>query len=164
MANWAQKGDLTDKKGIPISAVIASASTHDTKAATDVIDNAVIKKRQQEQQPTSSNPSAKTNTIKQHLCLDRAYGSKVVEQEIINRGYAPHVPYKRKRGERINEKERGCQKKCHPRRRWVVDRANSWHNRFRKLFTRYDKKAKENYLGLVQLSCSIITYRKIILG
>ena len=34
---------LTDKNGIPLSAVITSASTHDIKAVTEVIDNAVIK-------------------------------------------------------------------------------------------------------------------------
>ena len=34
---------LTDKKGIPLSAVISSASTHDIKLVTDVIDNLVIK-------------------------------------------------------------------------------------------------------------------------
>jgi transposase len=44
-----------------------------------------------------------------------------------------------------------------------VERTNSWHNRFMKLFTRYEKKA-EDYLGLVRLSCIIINYRKIILG
>jgi transposase len=44
-----------------------------------------------------------------------------------------------------------------------IERTNSWHNRFRKLFTRYEKKS-ENYLGLVQFSCCIIIYRKIILG
>ena len=33
---------LTDKKGIPLSAVISSASTHDIKLVTDVIDNSVI--------------------------------------------------------------------------------------------------------------------------
>ena len=33
---------LTDKKGIPLSIVISSASTHDIKAVTDVIDNAVL--------------------------------------------------------------------------------------------------------------------------
>ncbi|HEX5186529.1 MAG TPA: hypothetical protein VFV86_06530 [Nitrososphaeraceae archaeon] len=38
-----------------------------------------------------------------------------------------------------------------------------WHNRFRKLFTRYENK-DENYLGLVQLANSIIVYRRIILG
>ncbi len=35
---------LTDKKGIPISVVISSASTHDIKLVTDVVDNAVIKR------------------------------------------------------------------------------------------------------------------------
>jgi len=31
------------------------------------------------------------------------------------------------------------------------------------LFARYEKKAK-NYLGLVQISCNIIIYKKIFLG
>ena len=35
----------------------------------------------------------------QHLCLDKAYNSKTVKQEIISRGYVPHIPCKRKRGE-----------------------------------------------------------------
>ena len=35
---------LTDKKGIPLSAVISSASTHDIKLVTDVVDNTVIKR------------------------------------------------------------------------------------------------------------------------
>jgi hypothetical protein len=35
---------LTDKQGIPLSAVISSASTHDIKLVTDVIDNSVIKR------------------------------------------------------------------------------------------------------------------------
>ena len=29
---------------------------------------------------------------------------------MTDRGYVTHVPYKRKRGERINEKEKGCKK------------------------------------------------------
>jgi hypothetical protein len=35
---------LTDKDGTPLSAVITSASTHDIKAVTDVVDNAVVKR------------------------------------------------------------------------------------------------------------------------
>ncbi len=35
---------LTDKKGIPLSAVISSASTHDIKMATNVVDSMVIKR------------------------------------------------------------------------------------------------------------------------
>jgi putative transposase len=151
---------LTDKQGIPLSAIITPASTHDIKAVTDVIDNSVIKRT------SASNKSKKG--MKQrpeyhHLCLDRAYQSKPIENEIIKRGYVPHIPYKRKRGQM--KEETANQRRYSPskNKRWVVERTNSWHNRFRKLFIRYEKKV-ENYLGLVHLSCSIIVYRKIILG
>ena len=36
---------LTDKKGIPLSVVISSASTHDINLVTDVVDNAVIARK-----------------------------------------------------------------------------------------------------------------------
>ena len=152
---------LTDKKGIPLSAAITSASTHDVKAVTNVIDNTVLNKS-----PESSYRKKKTRRKypqQQHLCLDRAYSSRSIENEIIKRGYVPHIQYKRKRGQVKDPKVN--QKKCSyaKNKRWVVERTNSWHNKFRKLFTRYEKKV-ENYLGLVQLSCSIIIYRKIILG
>lgn len=148
---------LTDKNGIPLSAVITSANTHDIKVVTDVIDNTVVIKRQ----PSELFIKKKVRR-KHHLCLDRAYKSKPIEQEIIKRGYVPHIPYKRKRGQakKITNQQEYLSSK---NKRWVVERTNSWHNRFRKLFTRYEKKV-ENYLGLLQLSCSIIIYRKIILG
>jgi len=148
---------LTDKNGIPLSVVISSANSHDIKLVTDVMDNVVVKR---------SSPSTKCNSSRkrklQHLCLDKAYSSKTVQQAIIKRGYVPHIPYKRNRGQKIDAV---CQKKypTAKNKRWVVERTNSWHNRFRKLYTRYEKKA-ENYLGLVQFSCCIIIYKKIILG
>ena len=102
----------------------------------------------------------------QHLCLDKGYNSAEEEQELIKRGYVLHIPYKKKRGEEEDYEQKIkaiSNRKKHSAKRWVVERTNSWHNRFRKLFTRYEKKA-ENYLGLVQFSCCMIIYRKIILG
>ena len=156
---------LTDKKGIPLSVLISSANTHDIKLVTDVVDNVVIKR-----------PSPyKTKKIRvrrrklQHLCLDKAYNSEQEEQELIKRRYVLHIPPKRKNGEKEEHEEakitvQHCSnRKKHSAKRWVVERTNSWHNRFRKLLTRYEKKS-ENYLGLVQFSCCIIIHRKIILG
>jgi putative transposase len=40
---------------------------------------------------------------------------------------------------------------------------NSWHNRFRKLLVRYEKKL-ENYFALACLGCCILIYRRMILG
>ena len=106
----------------------------------------------------------KTTTA--YLCLDKGYNSEHEEQELIKRGYVLHIPIKKKKKGTNNEKDITRPipniKKYSPKR-WVVERTNSWHNRFRKLFTRYEKKS-ENYLGLVQFSCCIIIYRKLILG
>ena len=154
---------LTDKKGIPLSAVISSASTHDIKMVTDVVDSTVIKRPLPSSRPKTGR---RRRRRLQHLCLDRAYNSEPEEQELLKRGYVLHIPYKRKRGGAVDgqkTKEVASHHKKHSPKRWVVERTNSWHNRFRKLFTRYEKKV-ENYIGLVQLSCSIIIYRKIILG
>ena len=139
---------LTDKDGIPLSTIITSANTHDVIVAIETVDSMVIKR------PTSKSNDKKKN---QNLCLDKAYHSNEVEQEIVKRGYIPHIRHRRE----DNDEKKHI--KRHPARRWVVERTNSWHNRFRKLFTRYEKK-DENYLGLVQLANSLIIYRRLILG
>ena len=150
---------LTDKEGIPISVVISSANTHDIKLVTEVVDSAVIRRR-----PSSYKTKPEKRRKLQHLCLDKAYNSEPEEQELIKRGYVLHIPHKRKKGDEIKaETQQILNRKKYSARRWVVERTNSWHNRFRKLFTRYEKNA-ENYLGLVQFSCFIIIYRRIILG
>ncbi len=141
--------------------VISSANTHDIKLVIDVIDNIVIRR------PSLSSPTSRLRRRRlHHLCLDKAYNSKpVVEHELIRIEYVLNIRYKRKRSEDVNaETQQIKNNKKYPARRWVVERTNSSHNRFRKLFTRYEKKVEENYLGLVQFSCCIIIYRKIILG
>ena len=141
---------LTDQRGIPLSLVITAANTHDMKSAAKILDNIVIVRRRRPA-PTK---------ILQNLCLDKGYDSQEIEYEAVKRGYVPHI---RHRGEEsllaITEKYNNH----HPARRWVVERTNSWHNRFRKLLIRCEKKS-ENYLKLVHLSCCMIIYRRIILG
>jgi len=110
---------LTDAKGIPLSAVISSASTHDIKLVTDVVDNTIIKRSLSSS--TKRNLSGKRKL--QHLCLDKAYNSKTAKQETIRRGYVPHLPYKRKRGEVKIETQKMPNQKKHPAaRRWIVER------------------------------------------
>lgn len=43
-------------------------------------------------------------------------------------------------------------------RRWVVERANSWHNNFRALRIRWETKAT-HYMALVHMACALIAYR-----
>lgn len=41
--------------------------------------------------------------------------------------------------------------------RWVVERTNSWHNRYRGPLVRYEKKAC-NHLALGHLACGLIAF------
>ena len=70
---------LTGKVGIPLSTFITSANTLDVTVVIDTVDSIVIKR-----------PPLKPKH-KQNLCLDKAYHSKEVEQEIIKREYIPHI-------------------------------------------------------------------------
>jgi hypothetical protein len=72
---------LTNKKGIPLSAAISSASTHNINLVTDVIDNTIIRRR-----PSSSHKSKLGTRRLQHQCLDKAYHSEPEEQELNKRG------------------------------------------------------------------------------
>ena len=88
---------LTDKKGIPLSAVISSASTHDIKLVTNVVDSIVIKR------PSSSSRPKRVRGRGEDCntpCLDKAYNSEPEEQELLKRGYVLHIPRKEKVKER----------------------------------------------------------------
>ncbi len=144
---------------MPLPVVITSTNKHDIKAVTNVIDNSVIK--WYATLSSSLTKRRRRKRRKQRLCLDRTYNSRLAEQEIIKRGCVLHMPNKRKRGRKKWYVKRNIL--LQKNKRWVAERTNSWHNRFRKLLIRYEKKV-ENYLGLIHLACSNIGYRKIVLG
>ena len=62
-------------------------------------------------------------------------------------------------GVSAEEKLDGQGVKRHPARRWVVERTLAWLSKCRGILVRYDKKAS-NYLGLLQLACALIWYRR----
>src|SRR5579884_3227446 len=130
---------LTDQRGVPLAVLVTGANCHDMAAAA-TLDALVVERPR----PTPERP--------QHLCLDKGYDFPEIETAVRHRCYIPHI---RRRGESVPR----CR---HPARRWVVERTGSWHNRFRKLLTRFEKPV-ENYLGLVHLACCLIVYRQILL-
>ena len=65
------------------------------------------------------------------------------------------TPHIRPRGE-----EKKAIRQGYKARRWVVEVAHSWFNRFRKLLVRFEKTTL-SYLALLQLAAIIIVLRKI---
>ena len=105
----------------------------------------------------------------QHLCLDKGYKS-VHEEQDINQTEGMYYIYRtrrkrkqRKMMENMSKQTAMPSHKKYSPKRWVVSVPTRGTTGLGSIFTRYEKKA-ENYLGLVQLSCGIIIYRKTILG
>ena len=74
-----------------------------------------------------------------HLCGDKGYDFAEVYAVAQRLGYQTHIAHRRRRGE---PKPPPIQARKHPARRWVVERTNSWHNRFRALKIRWEKKLR----------------------
>ncbi len=120
---------------MPLSSGVTGANRHDMKAAFPTIDNIV---------------ADRPESTEQNICMDKGYDFPEIEEGVRERGYIDHI---RQKGEVMK-------KKLYKAKRWVVERTASWHNRFRKLLVRFEKK-EENYLALIEFANCLIVYRAI---
>ena len=89
----------------------------------------------------------------ENLCLDKGYDNPTGHQAVAAHGYQAHI-------QRIGEEKLDAQGvKRYLARRWVVERTLAWLSKCRAILVRYDKKAS-NYIGLVQLACALLWYRR----
>jgi putative transposase len=129
---------LTDGRGVPLAVLITGANVHDKWMVAPMLDAVVLR--------GAFGPSRP-----RHLCLDKGYDYADCEAAVRSRGIIPHI---RRRGE---PPMMGCVR-GRPRR-WVVERTNSWHNRFRGLLVRWERIAA-NYLAMLQLASGLIAYQQ----
>ena len=141
----AKRHLLTDGRGIPLATVLSGANRHDMKQLAALLDAVLI-----EQPPLAADEV-------RHLCLDRGYDYDQCREVATARGYTPHIPPKASAARPLPPPGHPDR---HPPRRWVVEVAHSWFNRFRRLLVRWEKHAA-NYLGFIQLAACLIIYRKL---
>jgi putative transposase len=138
---------LADRRGIPLAATLSAANAVDKAAALPTVRTRLVK-------PSAhSHPAASRLN---HFAADKAYDDAGLRRGLRRFGYLLHIGHKRQRGE--PEVPARIIGRRHPARRWVVERTNSWHNRFRALKLRWEKKP-ETYLGLVQFASALIIFR-----
>jgi len=120
---------------------VAGANVHDTKLLEATIEAVVVERPDPEERP-------------QHLCLDKGYDNPTGWKAAKRHGYWPHI-------RRIGEEKSasGARSRAKPRR-WVVERTMAWLSKCRALLVRYDKHWF-NYLGLIQLACALLWYRRL---
>jgi putative transposase len=121
---------------------VSGAHRHDVALLEPTLDRVVI-------------PRPPPTAGRQHLCGDKGYTGAPADHAVRARRYVPHIP---QRGKEPQPRRR------HPHgraRRWVVERTQSWLNRFRKLLVRFEKTAA-SHEGLLELACALIAYRQVI--
>jgi putative transposase len=131
---------LSEGHGVPIGLMIAGANRHDMKLVRPTIESIIV----EHPEPTQEQP--------QGMCLDKGYDYQEVRDILHEFGFTAHI---RPRGEEAQVIKRQAGFKA---RRWVVERAHSWMNRFRRLLVRWDKKP-ENYLAFLHFACGLIAFR-----
>ena len=132
---------LIDGRGAPLSVVIAGANRHDKTLAIRTIDEMMAER-----------PEKRVYRL-HHLCLDKGYDYADIIAGVLERDFILHL---KKRG--IKEEETTSGGRKYPARRWKVERTNAWHNKFRRLLVRWERKS-EHYLAMVALASALIIYR-----
>ena len=134
---------LTDGRGIPLSVVADGANRNDHKLMRETLDSLVVPR------------PAPSDEAPQHLCLDKGYDYQEPRDLAREFGFTLHL---RTRGEEIEAKRHAGARA----RRWVVERAHSWMNRFRRILVRWEKKPA-NYLAMLHFALALITWRNAVL-
>jgi putative transposase len=132
---------ICDEQGGPLGVAIAGANVHDTKLLQETIEAIVVPR---------PDPAKQT----QHLCLDAGYCNPTGRTTVDKHKYVGHIRPIRE------EKPIPRVKRKHKPRRWVVERLMAWLSKCRAILVRYDKHAS-NYLGLIQLACTLFWYRRL---
>ena len=101
------------------------------------------------------------------LWADRGYDAEALREALRERAIEPQISRRRRPGDplpagtRIVWRGRKRQPKAPDpaaRHRWPVERTNAWLHNWRRVSTRWERRA-ELYLALLQLACSMIICR-----
>jgi putative transposase len=136
----AKRSLLTEGHGVPVGLTIDGANRHDMKLVRPTLESLIVARPE---------PSAEHE---QGVCLDKGYDYQEVRDILQEFGFTAHI---RARGEEATALRQEAGFKA---RRWVVERAHSWMNCFRRLLVRWDKQAA-NYLAFLHFACGLIAFR-----
>ena len=133
---------MCEAAGIPVGLATDGANRNDCKLTEATIESVPTERPD----PTPEQP--------QDVCLDKAYDHEFVRDLRAEHDLTPHI---RSRGEEAQELRDDLGYRA---RRWVIERAHSWINRYRGLLIRWSKKPI-NHRALLKLSFALITWQQI---
>jgi putative transposase len=129
---------LTDKKGIPLAALVIPANESDMTQLESTLTYI-----------STQRPDPKQ--LRQHLCADKGFDSAANQDTAAGWGYESHI---RKKGEGWIPIRKFTPK------RWVVERTHAWINQFRGIHTRRIRSSSI-YESMTLLACTSIILSKL---
>jgi transposase len=137
---------LVDGQGIPLGALLASASPHESCLAEPTLAQVKVPRRR-------GRPRNKPARI----VADKAYDSDPLRQRLKQRGIELIAPYRENKREKPFQDGRKLRRY---RRRWKIERTNAWFGNYRRLVVRYDRLLTV-YQGFFHVACLMITVRHL---
>jgi transposase len=132
-----------DAAGVPLSVTVSPGNENERKqllALVDAIPSLRRRGRQLDNRPD-------------RLLADRGYDSNKLRSALAERGIEPSIPKRAGHG-------KGGQPDPQLAQRWTIERTNAWLHNWRRINTRYERRA-ELYQALLELACSMIICRRL---
>jgi transposase len=135
---------LVDGQGLPLGVRLESASPHEVTLAEATL-----------QEVSVPQPKGRPRQKPERVIADTAYDSDPLRQRLQKRGIELIVPYRENNQKRRYEDGRKLRRY---KRRWIVERTNSWLGQFRRLLVRHEHLLS-TYRAFFYLACFWITLR-----
>jgi transposase len=135
---------LVDGQGLPLGVRLESASPHEVTLAEATL-----------QEVSVPRPKGRPRQKPERVIADTAYDSDPLRQRLQKRGIELIAPYRENNQHRRYEDGRKLRRY---KRRWIVERTNSWLGQFRRLLVRHEHLLS-TYRAFFYLACFWITLR-----
>lgn len=146
----SQRHSIVDGAGRPLAFTLTGAQVNEKKVALQTVDRIWVKrcKGRPKQRP-------------KQLAADAGYDSRPLRRELRKRGITPSIPERQQRKRKRPRRDRPA--KVHPvsQQRWKVERAFAWVNNWRRLATRYERRA-HIYRAFLTIACFMMCLNGIL--
>ena len=139
---------LADGKGTPLGICVEKATPSQVKLLERTLDSVKMKRRR--------GPRRRPRKP-ERLIADRGYDSNQARALLVARGIEPIIPARSNNTVATHQDGRKLRRY---RRRWVIERTNSWLQNFRRLVVRHERKVK-NFEAMAHMACVLVTLKKV---
>ncbi len=146
----SQRHLIVDGAGRPLAFTLTGAQVNEKKVALQTVDRIWVKRGR-----------GRPKQRPKQLAADVGYDSRPLRRQLRKRGITPSIPERQQR--KRKRRRRGRPAKVHPvsRQRWKVERAFAWVNNWRRLATRYERRA-HIYRAFLTIACFMVCLNGIL--